>query len=324
MRKSGLPPVVDGNTEILIMGTLPGDKTLAAGQYYADPSNDFWKLVGPAFDKSIDGLSYEDKLELLKASRIGVWDAYHSCVRPGSMDGDISGEEFNDFAVLKELAPKLKRVCFNGVDAAAPEKSLVRLGYETRLLPSSSGANRRDQAGRLSRWKEAIQLGWLHSSKKGTIQMKTSDYFAELHVAGRLADEGWDIYFPHRDKGFDFVISKKVNGVLLLRPVQVKGKYPSKDKTDKAAYGYVGRLTEIHPEMVLAIPYFSASSPNTPVCIAFMPLVNVRQHSRGYRCQPATFRKGEPKPRREYQKFFDRQGILRLDSLNWKNEVTTC
>ena len=154
--------------------------------------------------------------------------------------------------------------------------------------------------------------------------MKTSDYFAELHVAGRLADAGWDIYFPHRDKGFDFVISKKVNGVLLLRPVQVKGKYPSGDKTDKAVYGYVGRLTETHPEMVLAIPYFSASSPEMPVCIAFMSLASVKQQSRGYRCQPATYRKGEPKPRREYQKFFDAQGVFRLDSLNWKNELTTC
>jgi hypothetical protein len=154
--------------------------------------------------------------------------------------------------------------------------------------------------------------------------MKTSDYFAELHVAGRLADAGWDIYFPHRDKGFDFVISKKVNGVLLLRPVQVKGKYPSEGKTDKAVYGYVGRLTETHPEMVLAIPYFSESSPETPVCIAFMPLSSVRQNSRGYRCQPATYRKGEPKPRREHQDFFDKKGIAKLDSLNWNNKVTTC
>ena len=324
MRRSGLPPVVDENTEILILGTLPSDMSIAAGQYYANPGNDFWKLVGTALNKSLDGLSYEDKLELLKANRVGLWDAFHTCFRPGSMDADITERELNDFSALKGLAPKLRLVCFNGRGAADAEESLLRLGYQTCLLPSSSGANRKNQAGRLGRWKEAIRFDSLHSSKKGTIQMKTSDYFAELHVAGRLADEGWNIYFPHRDEGFDFVISKKVDGVLLLRPVQVKGKYPSKDKTDKAVYGYVGRLTEIHPEMVLAIPYFSASSPNTPVCIAFMPLVNVKQHSRGYRCEPATFRKGEPKPRREYQKFFDRQGILRLDSLNWKNEITTC
>ena len=158
MRKSGLPSVVDGNTEILILGTLPSDKSLAVGQYYANPGNDFWMLVGAALDKSIDGLSYEDKLELLKANRVGLWDAYHSCIRPGSMDADITERELNDFAVLKGLAPKLRLVCFNGQKAIGARESLVRLGYHTRLLPSSSGANRRDQARRLSRWKEAIHF----------------------------------------------------------------------------------------------------------------------------------------------------------------------
>ena len=68
MRKSGLPPAMDENTEILILGTLPSDMPLAAGQYYANSGNDFWKLVGAALDKSIDGLSHGDKLELLKAN----------------------------------------------------------------------------------------------------------------------------------------------------------------------------------------------------------------------------------------------------------------
>ena len=156
MRKSGLPPVVDGETEILILGTLPSDKSLAAGQYYANPSNDFWKLVAAALSKPFDGLLYKDKLDLLKAHRIGLWDAYHSCVRPGSMDGNITDQEFNDFESLKSIAPKLRLVCFNGADAAAPEKSLTWQGYQTRPLPSSSGAYRGDQEERLSRWKAAL------------------------------------------------------------------------------------------------------------------------------------------------------------------------
>lgn len=52
------------------------------------------------------------------------------------------------------------------------------------------------------------------------------DYLAELLVAGILADDGWNIYFPHRDEGFDFIISKQVDGREIIRPVQVKGKYP--------------------------------------------------------------------------------------------------
>jgi TDG/mug DNA glycosylase family protein len=158
VRKFGLPPVVDQNTEILILGTLPGDKSRAAGQYYANPGNDFWKLIWAVLNQNLDGLLYTDKLELLKANRIGLWDAFHTCIRLGSMDEDITGPELNDFTGLKCIAPKLRLVCFNGRDAAAPEESLVRLGFETRILPSSSGANRKDQIGRLDRWKAGVRF----------------------------------------------------------------------------------------------------------------------------------------------------------------------
>jgi len=138
---------VDENTEILILGTLPSDKSLAAGQYYANPSNDFWKLVGAALSQPFDDLSYENKLALLKANRVGLWDAFHACFRPGSMDKDMTEREPNDFTVLKSIAPSIRLICFNGTGAAEPEESLTPLGYETCLLPSSSGANRRDQSG---------------------------------------------------------------------------------------------------------------------------------------------------------------------------------
>jgi len=139
MRKSGLPPVVDENTEILILGTLPSDKSLVAGQYYANSNNDFWKLVGAAVNQNLEGLLYNDKLELLKVHRIGLWDAYHACFRPGSMDKDIRDQEPNDFAVLKSIAPSIRLICFNGGGAVEVEESLVRLGYQTCLLPSTSG-----------------------------------------------------------------------------------------------------------------------------------------------------------------------------------------
>jgi hypoxanthine-DNA glycosylase len=155
-RKSGLPPVVNEDTEILILGSLPSDMSLAAGQYYANPGNDFWKLVGAALGKNLDGLSYEGKLGLLKANRIGLWDAFHTGFRPGSMDGDITGQELNDFTVLKSTAPNVRLICFNGKGASDAEEVLERLGYQTRLLPSSSGANRRDRKGRRICWRAAF------------------------------------------------------------------------------------------------------------------------------------------------------------------------
>lgn len=141
--------------------------------------------------------------------------------------------------------------------------------------------------------------------------MKISDYFAELFIAGRLADAGWNIYFPHRDQGFDFIITKRIStGELLIRPVQVKGKYPTDDKGDQPLYGYVGSL-EIHPEMVLVIPFFDRSQ-DTPCHVAYMPATMIRGHSRGSRCQPALFKDGKAHPRRDHRVFFDEQGIENL------------
>jgi hypoxanthine-DNA glycosylase len=76
----------------------------AAEQYYANPGNDFWKLVGAALNQTFEGFSYEEKLGLLRDNRMGLWDAYQTCVRPGSMDSDITEQELTDFEALKSVA----------------------------------------------------------------------------------------------------------------------------------------------------------------------------------------------------------------------------
>jgi hypothetical protein len=154
--------------------------------------------------------------------------------------------------------------------------------------------------------------------------MKGADYFAELYVAGVLARAGWNIYFPHRDEGFDFIISKPVGDEIIIRPVQVKGKYPQSDKTDKAGYGYVGKLTQLHPEMVLVIPYFSAGAEDGPPdFIAYMPRCQIKGHSRGFRCLPAVFEAGRAKRRPRYSRFFDAGGVRSLESKNWKDTLVS-
>lgn len=154
-RKFGLAPVIDDKTEILILGTLPSDVSLAKRQYYANSNNDFWKIIGEVLKKNSEGLSYERRIEMLKAHGIGLWDIYHNCVRPGSMDNDIREQELNDFTTLKRIAPALRLVCFNGKKAGASEALLRDLGYLTLILPSSSGANRRNPSDRLRLWKSA-------------------------------------------------------------------------------------------------------------------------------------------------------------------------
>ena len=149
--------------------------------------------------------------------------------------------------------------------------------------------------------------------------MRVSDYFAELYVAGRFADAGWNVYFPHRDKGFDFIATKADgDGGQLVRPVQVKGKYPRAEKNKKIVYGYVGKLSQLHPEMVLAIPFFAVRSPDTPTCVAYLPRPLIKRHARGYRCEPASFADGKPRPRKDFVSFFDASGLALVESLAWQ------
>jgi hypothetical protein len=170
-------------------------------------------------------------------------------------------------------------------------------------------------------------FGWhtLNSYSGSTMPQLESqrDYFAELYVAGYFGDAGWAVYFPKRDVGFDFVVSKEIAGSVLLRPVQVKGLYPTRDKGDKATYGFQGKLSAIHPEMVLVLPFFAAHERGVaPERIAFMPFPQVRPRQRGgYRCVPARFANGHALPRKSFEPFFGTSGIEALEGPGWSHGV---
>jgi hypothetical protein len=150
------------------------------------------------------------------------------------------------------------------------------------------------------------------------------DYFAELYVAGIFGDAGWAVYFPKRDVGFDFVVSKKISGSVLLRPVQVKGLYPTSLKKDKVTYGYQGNLSAVHPDMVLVLPFFTAHERGpAPEHIAYMPFLQLRPRDRGgWRCVPAKFAAGHAVPRESYEGYFDRAGLEALEQVTWGKTVT--
>lgn len=144
----------------------------------------------------------------------------------------------------------------------------------------------------------------------------TRDYLAEMCVAGVLADNGWNVYFPHRDVGFDLIATIVVENETLIRPVQVKGKYPTSAKTDKSRYGFVGRLTATHPHMVLAVPYFSSTSGNFPDHIAWVQWSKIKPSSRGFSAEYARFVGGRPEPRPGFLEMFDQDGLdalIRID-----------
>ena len=145
---------------------------------------------------------------------------------------------------------------------------------------------------------------------------------AELIVAGKMAARGWNIYSPHRDVGFDFIATLKVEQNILIRPVQVKGCYFEKRK-DSPYYGKSNMdLTATHDEMVLAIPYFFPEKDNelTLQFIAYMPWNQLRSQPSGrFRTMPAKVKTGRPTQRRDFLKFFDDSGMIMMEQTDWKN-----
>ncbi|RFU46180.1 DNA-deoxyinosine glycosylase [Paraburkholderia sp. DHOC27] len=138
----GFPPVVDNGTHTIILGSFPGEASLAATQYYAHPRNQFWRLVGAVLgEASLHEIPYDQRLIRVLAHGIGIWDVLDACHREGSLDSAIRHAQPNDFASLRAHAPQLKKVCFNGKTAGRFAPVIGAAGYVTLVLPSSSPAN---------------------------------------------------------------------------------------------------------------------------------------------------------------------------------------
>jgi len=111
---TGLAPVIDAGVRILVLGSFPGAASLAAGQYYAHPRNQFWRLVSAVVEEDLARLPYSERLPRLLAHGVGLWDVLGECERVGSLDSAIRKPAANDFDRLRELCPLLETVGFNG------------------------------------------------------------------------------------------------------------------------------------------------------------------------------------------------------------------
>lgn len=138
---AGFPPVIDSDIRILILGSFPGEASLAAQQYYAHPRNQFWRLLSAVLAEDLVTLPYEQRLSRLLAHQIGLWDVLAACAREGSLDTAIRQARANEFAQLRQRCPKLLRVCFNGKASGRFEAQFAEAGFDTLVLPSSSPAN---------------------------------------------------------------------------------------------------------------------------------------------------------------------------------------
>jgi TDG/mug DNA glycosylase family protein len=153
--KAGLPPIARSNARLFVLGSLPGDASLAARRYYAHPTNQFWRLLGLAIGEELASLDYEVRLERLAECRIGLWDVIASASRRGSLDQAIRDAQHNRIEHLLRDFPNLRAIAFNGAAAAAAGRKLIGERPPTVTLidlPSSSAANTRRFAEKAARW----------------------------------------------------------------------------------------------------------------------------------------------------------------------------
>jgi len=161
----GFPPIADAAARVLVLGSLPGRKSLEMGQYYAQPQNAFWKIMEALFGVG-PALPYAERTLGLRARGIAVWDVLAAGERDGSLDSAIvrSTMVVNDFAGFFAAHPRIGLICFNGATAAALFRRRVQptlapewAAVDTHVLPSTSPAHaalRFEQ--KLARWSAAL------------------------------------------------------------------------------------------------------------------------------------------------------------------------
>ena len=159
----GFPPVADAGARLLILGSMPGAASLAAGEYYAHRHNAFWGIMGELVGARPE-LPYGERLQRLQAAGIALWDVIGQCQRPGSLDADIDAASVavNDFSGFFAVHRKIEAILFNGALAESSFRRHVLPHFPVpawRLvrLPSTSPAHaalRFEQ--KLALWRAAI------------------------------------------------------------------------------------------------------------------------------------------------------------------------
>jgi TDG/mug DNA glycosylase family protein len=162
----GFEPIARSDATTLILGSLPSQLSLQSGEYFGNPNNVFWKIMGELIDAGPEN-SYDVRVQRMIAARFAVWDVLRSAVRPGSLDANIDGAtaKANDFNKFLQEHTQIERVCFNGQKAAALfERLVIRKGAS---------------------WNERLSLVTLPSTSPAHASMSFEEKLSEWSVVGR-------------------------------------------------------------------------------------------------------------------------------------------
>lgn len=166
-RAIGFAPVADAHARVLVLGSLPGARSLQLQQYYALPRNAFWQIMAAATGVAADA-DYATRLAALQGHGIALWDVIATARRRGSLDTAIVRDSLvvNDFVSFHAAHPRLERICCNGATAAALYRRLVLptlpgpvAALPLLMLPSTSPAHASlGVADKRERWLAALDL----------------------------------------------------------------------------------------------------------------------------------------------------------------------
>lgn len=152
-RISSFPPIISEGSKILILGSVPGVKSLEMQQYYAHPQNQFWKIIFKLFEEDFTA-DYQKRTEIIRKNNIALWDVIDSCEREGSLDTKIRNEEHNDILKILRHHPNIKAVFCNGQKSFKNLKKI--LGKESEIpifvLPSTSPLHTVSFDKKLTEW----------------------------------------------------------------------------------------------------------------------------------------------------------------------------
>jgi hypoxanthine-DNA glycosylase len=148
------PYFINSNTEILILGTMPGSVSLAKQEYYANPRNHFWKIIYTLFDELPIAEVFEEKVQFLQSNKVGLWDVLENCERKGSLDIRIKNQKENDFEMLFKEFPSITKIIFNGKQSHAffYKRFGQMEGITYYVMPSTSPANTMTFENKLKIW----------------------------------------------------------------------------------------------------------------------------------------------------------------------------
>lgn len=152
------PPIIDENSKILILGSIPGVKSLEKQQYYGHPQNKFWKIIFELFNEKFTD-DYSEKINILQKHQIALWDVIDSCERKGSLDSEIKNEEANKIEELLNVHQNIKAIFCNGGKSYKSVQKILGKNFRIPIyqLPSTSPLHTVSFEKKLEDWKKIVE-----------------------------------------------------------------------------------------------------------------------------------------------------------------------